>query len=748
MTTSRAALLRAWRERALLSQEELAHLAGLGVRTVRRLESGEIGQPRGDSLRRLADALRLTDQERARLVAPPQDLRNGTTERRPVIRQLPAGLAGFVGRFGQLRELEELLSADDRPKTVVISAISGMAGVGKTALAVHWAHTVADRFPDGQLYVNLRGFDPGDAAVMPARAVRGFLDALGVLPQRIPADTDAQAALYRSLLDGRRMLVLLDNARNADQIRPLLPGSRGCLVVVTSRDRLTGLIATDGAHSMLLDVLTHAEALQLLATRIGTERLAAESGTVEQIIQGCGCLPLALAIVAARAATHPHLPLAALAEQLGHVRQALDALDAGDPASNLRSVFSWSYQRLSLEAQNLFRLLGLHPGPDFTVAAAASLAGIPVAEAGQAMRELLQAHLVAEPKPGRYTLHDLLRAYAVELSPGGDTAAVTRLLDHYLHTADHASLRLLPHQETQSLPAAASGVTSEIITTFDLAWDWFTAEFQVLMAVTRLAAAEATTKHPWQLAHTLTVFLDRQGHWLDWVSTQRMALSNAEHLDDLGAQAFSHRSLAAALGHLRRAAEAETHLRRAYELYHSIADAVGQGHCLRHMAKLFEDRGCYVEAVAHSRRSLSCYVAADHLAGKGRALNALGWHLGQLGEHEEALVRCEQALQIGQTLGDRDGQADAWDSLGYNHQRLGNHADAIDCYQHAVELYRHLGWLYEVADSLRNLGDAHQAAHHHDAALGAWREAATVFVQLDHPEAEEMRAKISCHEPA
>jgi len=356
-------------------------------------------------------------------------------------------VASFVGRSGHLRALDALLQDQGAaPTAVVISAIAGMAGVGKTALAVHWAHRVAGRFPDGQLYVNLRGFDPGGAGLDPGQALHGFLEAFGVPPARIPEDLAAQSGLFRSLLAGKRMLVLLDNARSAEQVRPLLPGSPGCLAIVTSRDKLAGLVATEGARPLALDLLTAADARDLLARRLGADRVAAEPAAIACIIAACARLPLALTIAAARAATSPTFPLAAIAAELREAASALDPFDAGESATDVRTVFSWSYRALSAPAARMFRLLGLHPGPDVAVTAAASLAAVPPGQARALLAELTRAHLLAEHAPGRYAFHDLLRAYASELAsaqecPADRASAVHRLLDHYLHREQRRGAR-------------------------------------------------------------------------------------------------------------------------------------------------------------------------------------------------------------------------------------------------------------------------------------------------------------------
>ena len=346
-------------------------------RETRRLLADELGLEPGSELRALEQAILRGQPDPSSTPPPASPPTPPAPAPVPVVPALlPSDMRGFTGRAAHLHQLDAIAAAaGQHPTAVIISAVSGMAGVGKTALAVHWAHRIRDRFGDGQLYVNLRGFDPGGQPMTPAEAVRGFLDALAVAPERIPADVDAQAGLYRSLLAGKRMLIVLDNARDAAQVRPLLPGAPGCLVLVTSRTQLSSLVATEGAHPLVLDVLTAREARQLLAGRLGGDRITAELQAIDDIIASCARLPLALAIVAARAACHPHFPLPALAGELRDTRARLDALAGEDPTTDVRTVFSWSYDQLSSHAARLFRLLGLHPGPDTTAPAAASPAG-------------------------------------------------------------------------------------------------------------------------------------------------------------------------------------------------------------------------------------------------------------------------------------------------------------------------------------------------------------------------------------
>ncbi|HEU4396504.1 MAG TPA: BTAD domain-containing putative transcriptional regulator, partial [Actinomycetota bacterium] len=663
--------------------------------------------------------------------------------------QLPADIAVFTGRAAYLRQLDALVPDEraDAPVAVVISAIDGTAGIGKTALAVHWARRVADRFRDGQLYVNLRGFSPSGPPVTPAEALRGFFDGLDVPPQRIPEDLGARSALYRSLLEHKRMLILLDNARDAEQVRPLLPGSPGCLVVVTSRNRLTSLVAVEGAQPLTLDLLATEEARRLLGRRLGPARVAAEPAAVDEIIAACARLPLALAIVAAHAATQPRLPLAALAGQLRSAGSRLDPLVGEDPVSDVRTVFSWSYGALDAAAARLFRLLGLHPGPDLAVGAAASLAGIPVSRAASLLAVLGRAHLVTEHSPGRYTFHDLLRAYATEQAYADDSeadrrAAVHRLLDHYLNTAYAAARLLDPHRSSVTPAPARSGVSVTDLATHEAALSWLTTEHRVLTGAVTLAAAAGFDVHAWQLAAAMTEFLERRGHWHDWIATNTVALAAAARLGDRSAQAPAHRGLARAHALLGHRDDARQHLEQALRLFVELDDRIGQATTRLSLGGLLAMHGRHREALGHARDALELFHATGYLDGQARALNNIGWYHAQLGDYESALSPCLRALELQREIGDRRGEADTWDSLGYVYHHLGRYREATTTYGRSLELYRELGDRYSEADSLNHAGETHHAAGDVDAARRAWQLALTILEQLNHPDAERVRARL------
>jgi len=744
-------LVRTHRRRRGLSQSDLVARAGVSERSVRAIERGRV-RPRPETVRLLADAFALKGGERETFFAAakaanggparPEGAPSGHDRPRPA--QLPHGAVGFAGREALLEALDGLADAQP-PTTVVISAIAGTAGVGKTALAIQWAHRAADRFPDGQLYVNLRGFDPSGAVMSPAEAVRGFLAAFAVPPDRVPPDLAAQVALYRSLLAGRRVLVILDNARDAQQVRPLLPGTPGCLAVVTSRNDMSGLVALDGARPFTLDVLTPDEAWRLLARRLGGARLAAEPAATGEIIGRCARLPLALAIVAARAADRPALTLSDLAGQLRAA--GLEALQVGDAATDVRAVLGWSYRALGDEAGRLFRLLGLHPGPDISARAAASLAGIAPERVGVLLSELTRAHLLTEPSPDRYAFHDLLRVYAADLAhrmePDGDRdAAGRRLLDHYIHSAFAGCFAINPHREPIQLDPPADGVVPESLATSDDAFDWFTAERAVLLAAVALGRRRAWYRGSWQLAWTLFSYLSRAGHWRDLVDNARLGLEAAAKARDLAAEALGHRLLGSALTKVERYDESEAHLTRSLHLYGVLGDVTGQAQALQDLGWLMDFVGRHREGIEYNLRAIELARAVGNDAIYANALNAAGWAYTKLEEYDRAIEYCREALALMEKVGEVEGQAATWDSLALCHHRLGQHAEAVRCYRTAIALFREVGNRYLEATTLGRLMDALADAGDLDAARHAGEEAVAILDQHGHSDADGARERL------
>jgi DNA-binding SARP family transcriptional activator/tetratricopeptide (TPR) repeat protein/transcriptional regulator with XRE-family HTH domain len=659
--------------------------------------------------------------------------------------QLPAVGAHFAGRAAELAQLDGLLDRADTLQPLIIS-ISGTAGVGKTALAVHWAHRVASHFADGQLYLNLHGYAPCGEPIPTASAIRSLLDALQVPPDRIPADPDAQVGLYRSLLAERRILIVLDNARDADHVRELLPGSGGCLVVVTSRGRLPGLVAAAGAHPIWLDVLTHADAASLLAHRLGADRLGS-GAVVNELIELCARLPLALSVTAARAAEHPGFPLNALVAQLRDERHRLDALETGGPCSGVRSVLSCSYAQLSDSAARMFRLLGVHPGADITVTAAASLAAVPDGLAQHAFGELTRAGLLAEHAPDRFASHDLLRNYATELTTAQDAeadrrAALRRVLGYYLQGSLAVSRTLDPSREQiRSLPPADQLATHSFTAPRE-ALAWFEAEHDVLMAAVARAAQHGFDTHAWQLSWALEDVLSRSGQWQAIQTTCRTALQAATRLGDLTGQAQTLRGLGRACSMLGAPDEGIPCLTRALELFDQLNDnaAHARGHI--HMATALSFTGRYADALRHAERALDLFRTADHKAGQAGALNNIGWYHTELGNHRQALACTQNALAAFRQLGDLHGQAIALDSVGVAHLQAGDHARALEHFHHSMSLVIQFRDRPMQAEVLAHLGDAHQSLGDETAARESWTQALSVLEDQNPAQTEQLRAKL------
>lgn len=654
--------------------------------------------------------------------------------------QLPPDTHGFAGRAAELRRLDRVV--DEPSATAQTVVLTGTAGVGKTTLAIHWAHTVRDRFPDGQLYLNLRGFDPTGSPVTAIEAVRGFLEAFQVPRDRIPTTLEAQAGLYRSMLADRRVLVLLDNVRDADQVRALLPGSASSLALVTSRDRLDGLVVA-GARPVPVGLLDDAEAHAMLCARLGTDRVTAEPAAATEIIGLCAHLPLALAVVAARAVTHPGFSLAALAGQL---RGGLDEFAGADQVTDPRAVFSWSYLRLSPAAARLFRLLALHPGPDISTRAAASLAGLLPGKVRPVLAELAQANLITEHSPGRYACHDLLRAYSAELADGEEhpadrDQATRRMLGHYSYTAYHADGFLDPRREVPpALTDLPEGVEPERITDRREAVAWFDAEHRVLLAA--LHQEPRFDPQVWELAWSARRFLRLQGLWNDELDALTAALAAAQRLGDQSKQAFAYYYLGGTYVWLGRYDVAHDHLRLALHLYESTHDIIGQAYVHHSFASLLDKQANVAEAVVHAERALELFRAAGHRAGEARELNSVGWFRALLGEYAIAVKYCQEALRLQLELGDHINAAPTWDSLGYAHSRLGDQVRAIACYENALELYRRNGYRIKVADTLVRIADVRHDMGDLASARVAWQEAHVLLVELGHADAASVLEKL------
>jgi tetratricopeptide (TPR) repeat protein len=651
---------------------------------------------------------------------------------------------GFTGRVEELDRLTVLV--DEAPNAVMILAIEGTAGIGKTALAVQWAHRVADRYPDGQLFVNLRGYDPDRPANTPAETLRLFLGALGTPAERIPADLESRIGLYRSLVSGKRIMLVLDNARDADQVLPLLPGSPGSLVVLTSRRSLTGLIMTTGASVLALELFSMAEARLLLASRLGVDRVAADPAAVDQIIASCARLPLALAMVAARAASRPRFAMAAIAQELVQAESSLDVLEVGDPRVDVRAVFSWSYRALGTDPARLFRLFGIHPGNEVGVESTASLAGTPVDEVGPLLTELARAHLVTEASPGRYTSHDLLRSYAKGLTLAEDgeeqrRAATLRVLDHYLHTLHAAVILLFPQVVPIELDPPRPGVTLPELADGDQAQSWYAAEQQALTAALAAAGTAGLDAHFWRLGTLLSLFLDRDRRWDERITVLHDALAATQRLTDRRPEALLSRQLGGAYARAGRYEDADQHLQHALTLYQTLGDHTGQAETHMTLGFALDSQHRYREALAHAEAALEHTRVTGHGVYHARVLTTIGWCHTALGEHEKALVTCQQALPLLEQLGDGFAVACTWHSIGFAHHQLGRYQQAIDAFRQALD-GQFARDRYHQAHALADLGASHRALGDRDAAREVWAEAATILDELDHPDPLQVRARL------
>ena len=698
----------------------------------------ELGAEPGTELQELHQQILTADPALDALAASPPT--TGAAGK-AVPRELPAGIGHFTGRGGELKELTAVADrAGEETPTVVISAIGGTAGVGKTALAVHWAHQTAGRFPDGQLYVNLRGYDPGQPLTA-ADALAGFLRALGVAGQDIPAGEDERAARYRSLLAAKRMLVVLDNAASVEQVRPLLPGGPGCVVLVTSRDTLAGLVARDGAHRLDLDLLPPPEAVSLLRALIG-ERVDADPEAAAALAGRCARLPLALRVAAEFAAARPEMPLATLAGELGDQQRQLDVLDAGgDPRTAVRAVFSWSYRHLGPDAARAFRLAGLHPGTDFDAHAVAALTGTTSDQARRTLEELARAHLLQQAGPGRYGMHDLLRAYACQLAATSDGEqaqhlALTGLLDYCLHTTAAAMDALYPAERHRRprVPAPPRPVTP--FPAPATARDWLDAERACLAALTTHAATSGWPGHAIALAAILYRYLQAGGHFPDAQAICGSALQAARQTGDLAAQAGALRNLGAVdiwHSHYRQAA---VKLGSALALYRQIGDRSGQAQTLNNLGHLDWRLGEFEQAADQLRQSLALYREIGDRVGESGALTNLGIVELAQGHDEQAAGHHRESLAICRGLGDRRGEANALDNLGEALCHQGRYTEAGAHLGQALVIFREVGHRRGEANALQNLGHVFRGQGRFQEAAGIYRQALAISGELGVPAGE------------
>jgi DNA-binding SARP family transcriptional activator len=757
-------------------------------RHARRVLVDELGAEPGAELRELHQQILNADPVGAGTGSgplPPGGAVSAGARPEPVApRELPGPVPHFVGRAAELADLTGMLerASAHRPPTLVISAIAGMAGVGKTALAIQWAHQVADRFPDGQLHVNLRGYDPGQPRSA-ADALAGFLRSLGLAEQDIPAGTAERAARYRSLLAGRRMLIMIDNARDVEQVRPLLPGSPSCMTVVTSRDALAGLVARDGAARLDLGLLPPAEAVRLLRALIG-ERVDAEPEATQRLAGYCARLPLALRVASERAAASPGVSLADVTSELADQQARLDLLDAaGDRLTAVRAVFSWSLRHLDDQAARAFRLLGLHPGADWDVYAAAALTGTTLGQARWLLDRLARAHLIQPAGTGRYGMHDLLRAYAAEQAAGSGheqerEEALTRLFDHYLATASVAASTLFRADPDQPRPPQPAGPVPPV-TSPAAALAWLDAQRSVLVAVAAQAADHGWPGHAIGLAATIFRYLD-VGHFTEAAAMHDHARRAAARVGDRAAEAAALTMLGASDVAQGRLGQAISHLEQALALCREDGDRIGEARALGHLGQADYCRGHYQQSAGCHRTALAIYLEVGDLAGEARELHHLGvidlrqdryqqaagyfqrslalfreagapsgeasvlGHLGELelrqGRYVQAADHLRASLSLGREIGNRLCQAQALARLGISELRQGQRRQAIGHLRESLALHSQAGNSSGQAEALNGLGEAFLAASQAGPASAQHAAALALAIRCDD-QREQARAQ-------
>lgn len=684
--------------------------------TVRDRLVEELGADPGPALRELHQQLLRSDGE---VTGPPRAIT-------PTPRQLPASPRLFVGRVDQLAEMDKALTPTRGESPAL--AVVGAAGTGKTTLALHWAHRAVDRFPDGQLHADLRGYDPSGAPDSPAAVVRRFLEALGVPAGGVPTDPDGQAALYRSLVAGRQLLVVLDNARDTHQVLPLLPGSSTCTVLITSRHRLTGLAATHGVPTLHLDVLTDTEARDLLARHLTDQRLHDEPDAVADLLGWCAGLPLAVGIVGARAAAHPDFPLRLLVDEL-RTTDELASPEVGEPTASLRAVFAASYRVLPPAAARALALLAIAPGPDIGLSAAGALLDLPTRRAHGLLHHLETSHLIRQHAPRRYRMHDLVRIYATERAHADHSDALPaarRLIGFYARTGRAAEAVLYPHEDPAALgdPVQADPDITDETT----ALSWLTAEYANLLAAQDAALRLGSHHHVWQLAWALDTFQRRQALLADHLTAWRTAATAADSAGRPGPRALAAWRLGAALARSGELTEATRHLTSALTLSRDAGDAPGQANAYQAMAWVCEQQGDDTAALHHATRALSILRTLRVPMREAHALNQAGWYAAKVGNLGQAREHCEAALVITREHRDRDAEARTLDSLGYIAHRSGNAHDAIAHYRQALSGFAATGASYDYADTLERLGDALAAVGDDSEARAAWRQAHSRFV--------------------
>ena len=699
----------------------------------------ELGLDPGPSLQRTRQAILTGTDDPAPV---PGRYRLGVEPQVP--HQLPADLRAFSGRDCDLKALHALLpEAIDADTSTPIASVEGMGGIGKTTLAVHFAHEIADRFPGGQVYLNLRGYGPGEP-VEPSAALEAMLTALGVPCEAIPDDLDGRAASWRTHSAGRRLLVLLDNANRTEQVRPLLPGP-GCLVVITSRWQLRALVATHGARRIALEELGEEDAVELLASSIGLDRVARDPAATERFVRYCGGLPLAIRILAVRAAQFPDLPLDEFVDSLE--ADLLGSFDLADgEGTNIRSVFSYSYQALEPATARLLRLLGLPTGVDFSAPAAAAIAGLDLATTRPMLETLTAAHLLAQPRPGRYQFHDLIRAYAGEVASQVDTAsqrdaALDRLLDWYLASALNASRRMRPERYYRLLELDDLDGGLEFSGYHD-ALDWFGEEAGNLIAAVHLARRRRDDVC-WKLAWLLQSYFVTSSRLDDWRSVFAVALEAARASGHRPGEAGILSGLGVVNGVARQYDESRRFLEQVLAIQRELGAREGEARAQYNLAMAAHNLDDYAWAYEHGMQALEIVRELGLGAFEASVLRALGDICTSMGDHEQALRLADAALAVLGPDGEPVDTRFTVHTRGLALVGLGRVAEGIACIRDSVSMFFEMGEQYEAADVLAQLGTIHLRNGDRALARECWVRSVRLLTELGHPDADDVRAKLA-----
>ncbi|MFI1995915.1 BTAD domain-containing putative transcriptional regulator [Actinoplanes sp. NPDC020271] len=654
--------------------------------------------------------------------------------------QLPAAPAEFTGRDNELRRADEFLATARPGPSIVV--IAGLGGVGKTSLALHWAHRLAPRYGDGQLYVDLRGYGPQRDPLSAADVLDGFLQALGLAPEHAPEGLAARAGMFRSLTSTRRMLILLDNAVAADQVLDLLPGTGDSLVIVTSRGTLPDLLIRTGASLLTLLPPAYEDALALFASRAGRDRVRAEPRAARDIVELSGRHPLALAVVAARVAARAHLPLSATAAEVSAAHGTLDAFRMPEATVDVSAVLSWSYRTLADGTAHMFRLLCLHPGPDLNAEVAASMLAQPVTRARGLLAELVASALLMEHQPGRWTVHDLVRAYGNDLAlaldpPDERRAALHRMFDYYVYAGRDAVAELgknrLPIEPDRPMPGVV-GRAAE-------AGAWFGSEHPAMLAALELAAREGFHRHAWQLSWVVRAYLSRQGLWHQLRTSQKTGYAAAVQAGNPAAEARALWGLAETDALMGRYPEALTRLRDARQIFARIGDTTSAEMTMIWMTGVYDQQGDWNAILEVTGPLLATYPPGRDVTLRARLLIAASWAEAHLGRYAEAITDAREVIASAADLNPY-WVADTWDTLGLAWAGLGEIGRAVDSYHQAVDIYRRHDAPVSAAESLRRLGDAHTRAGRAVDAEESYRQALALIAEVDGPRAALLAASL------